>query len=151
MSDLLVPLYRLPAKKAPKEGYTVRRAMSFEKPVVMSWVQQHFPQWLGETAMSFSQHPTSIFIVLHGQHIVGFACHEATSRGFFGPEGVDEAHRGQGLGTVAMLECLYAMKEMGYGYAIVGDAGPVDYYVKTVGATVIPDSTPGIYTGPIYA
>ena len=38
------------------------------------------------------------------------------------------------------------MREMGYVYAIIGAAGPVRFYQKTVGAIIIPDSEPGIYT-----
>ena len=34
---------------------------------------------------------------------------------------------------------------MGYAYGIIFAAGPVDFYAKTVGATVIPDSEPGIF------
>ena len=36
---------------------------------------------------------------------------------------------------------------MGYGYAIIGDVGPSAFYEKSVGATVIPDSEPGVYRG----
>lgn len=151
MSDLLVHLYHLPEKKPVKEGYVVRRALPYEKPVVLSWAAKHFAMWLGEIDVAFSRQPVSCFIALHQQRVVGFACHEATYRGFFGPEGVMDAHRGQGLGTTMMMECLHAMKEMGYAYGVVGDAGPVDYYVKTVGAIVIPDSSPGIYTEKISA
>jgi hypothetical protein len=39
------------------------------------------------------------------------------------------------------------MKLKGYGYAIIGDVGPAEFYRKTVGAVEIPDSTPGIYKG----
>ena len=42
--------------------------------------------------------------------------------------------------------CLRAMRESGYGYAIIGGAGPMKFYEKAVGATIIPDSKPGIYT-----
>jgi hypothetical protein len=35
---------------------------------------------------------------------------------------------------------------MGYVYAVIGRAGPVEFYQKAVGAIVIPDSDPGIYT-----
>jgi hypothetical protein len=35
---------------------------------------------------------------------------------------------------------------MGYVYAIIAAAGPVDFNRKTVGAIAIPDSEPGIYT-----
>ena len=34
---------------------------------------------------------------------------------------------------------------MGYAYAIIGSAGPEDYYAKVCGAIAIPDSKPGIY------
>ena len=37
------------------------------------------------------------------------------------------------------------MYTVGYAYAIIGDAGPVEYYKKTVGAVEIPNSHPGIY------
>jgi predicted N-acetyltransferase YhbS len=60
-----------------------------------------------------------------------------------------EAYRGQGLGTVLLLECLRSMKELGYAYAIIGGVGPNEFYAKAVGAIEIPDSTPGIYTGPL--
>jgi hypothetical protein len=38
------------------------------------------------------------------------------------------------------------MREMGYVYGVIGRAGPIEFYQKAVGATVIPDSDPGIYT-----
>jgi hypothetical protein len=37
------------------------------------------------------------------------------------------------------------MLNVGYAYAIIGDAGPVEYYKKVVGAIEIPDSSPGVY------
>jgi hypothetical protein len=39
------------------------------------------------------------------------------------------------------------MRGQGYGYAIIGDVGPVDFYVRAVGATPIADSTPSNYAG----
>jgi len=46
---------------------------------------------------------------------------------------------------VLLLECLRAMRELGYVYAIIGGVGPADFYAKCVGAVPIADSTPGIY------
>jgi hypothetical protein len=46
-----------------------------------------------------------------------------------------------------LLAGLEAMKADGYGYAIIGGAGPVDFYEKAAGATVIEGATPGIYRG----
>ena len=39
------------------------------------------------------------------------------------------------------------MRTLGYGYAIIGDVGPSAFYERTVGATLIPDSEPGVYAG----
>jgi hypothetical protein len=39
------------------------------------------------------------------------------------------------------------MRAETYAYAIIGWAGPVEWYARTVGATVIPDSEPGIFHG----
>ena len=153
MADMLVRLYSLPDHhKILKEGYVVRRPAAYEKSVIRHWINQHFStQWASEADVAFSRQPISCFIALHQERLVGFACYEATCRGYFGPGGVLEAYRGQGLGTRLLLECLRAMKEMGYAYAIIGGVGPKDFYVKTVGAIDIPDSTPGIYTAPLEA
>jgi predicted N-acetyltransferase YhbS len=58
---------------------------------------------------------------------------------------VDEARRGQGIGKALFLSCLHAMAANGYAYAIIGSAGPADFYAKTVGAVEIEGSSPGIY------
>lgn len=153
MSDMLVRLYAIPERdKTLKEGYVVRRAAAYDKSVTLDWIRQNFStQWASEADVAFSWQPVSCLIALYYEKLVGFACYEATCRGYFGPGGVLEAHRGQGLGTILLLECLRSMKEMGYAYAIIGGVGPKEFYVKTVGAIEIPDSTPGIYTPPIRA
>ncbi|HEV7291263.1 MAG TPA: GNAT family N-acetyltransferase, partial [Devosia sp.] len=38
-------------------------------------------------------------------------------------------------------------REAGYGYAVIGGAGPVEFYQKRLDAMVIPNSVPGIYAG----
>jgi len=153
MPDMLVRLYALPNHHKPlKGGYVVRRAAAYDKSVILQWISQHFStQWASEADVTFFHQPISCFIALHQDRVVGFACYEATCRGYFGPGGVLEVHRGRGLGTILLLECLRSMKEMGYAYAIIGGVGPKEFYAKAVGATEIPDSTPGIYTTPLGA
>ena len=63
----------------------------------------------------------------------------------FGPTRVLDSEQGHGVGTALLLRCLTAMREHGYGYAIIGSVGPVAFYEKACHATVIPDSDPGIY------
>ena len=77
--------------------------------------------------------------------IIGFAYYDSTSRDLFGPTGVAEDKRSRGIGTVLFLSCLHAMAAKGYAYAIVGSAGPTEFHAKTVGATVIEGSEPGIH------
>jgi len=44
-----------------------------------------------------------------------------------------------------LMACLLDMKLKGYGYAVVGAVKDTDFYIKTVDAVEIPDSTPGFY------
>ena len=154
MSDMLVKLYELPLLPTQKiealknEGITFRQSIPPEKDIVIKWVKDTFgPGWANETEVAFHRQPVSCFIALKEQEILGFACYEATARNFFGPTGVKEDCRGKGLGMILLLLSLHALKNMGYAYAIIGGVGPVNFYQKAVGATVIPDSSPGIYEG----
>ena len=77
--------------------------------------------------------------------MVGFACYDTAALGLFGPMGVIESMQGKGIGKALLLACLVEMKIKGYGYAVIGWAGPQDFYAKIAGAVAIPDSTPGIW------
>ena len=90
--------------------------------------------------------PITVFLAVAEGQVVGFATYEATRRGFFGPTGVAPSHRGSGIGKALLLAALWGLADLGYVYAIIGAAGPVEFYRKAVGAVVIPDSTPGSYT-----
>ena len=151
MPDMLVKLYKLPPLAPPLEalkavGVTVRTAMAYEKHHVVAWVQRTFSQgWASECDVTFSRHPITCYIAIENGHIIGFACYESTWKNFFGPMGVAEQARGRGIGAALLLACLHAMAALGYAYAIIGDAGPPDFYTRTVGAIPIADSTPGAY------
>jgi GNAT superfamily N-acetyltransferase len=60
---------------------------------------------------------------------------------------VDEAARGQGIGEALLAATLTGMREAGYGYAVIGDPGPLEFYKKRLDALEIPRSDPGIYRG----
>jgi predicted N-acetyltransferase YhbS len=63
----------------------------------------------------------------------------------FGPLGVLESARGQGIGRRLLLASLHAMKGIGYSYAIIGGPASVEFYRGVVNVMEIPDSMPGIY------
>jgi ribosomal protein S18 acetylase RimI-like enzyme len=156
MPDMLVKLYCLPRwddlrARLAEQGVDIRRAIPPEKHHVVKWVRETFGAgWASETEVAFTNHPSSCFVAVADKRIIGFACHDATCKNFFGPTGVAESERGRGIGKALLLACLDAMAANGYGYAIIGAAGPVDFYSKTVSATPIDDSWPGIYRGMIW-
>lgn len=146
MPDLLVNLLKLPALEDVQD-FTVRRAQPFELTAVRSFVTTNFSaSWADEISIGFARQPVSVFIAIVERELVGFAAYECTRRGFFGPTGVIDAARGRGIGKALLLAALWGLRDMGYVYAIIAGAGPVRFYQKTVGAIIIPDSEPGIYT-----
>lgn len=153
MPDMIVKLYNIPelepeVKKLREAGIEIRRAIAPEKHLIVKWVRDSFGEaWASECQVAFSNHPVSCYIAIENGKIIGNACYDATCKNFFGPTGVNESCRGKGVGKALLLACLHSMATGGYAYSIIGGAGPVEFYSRTVGAIVIEGSTPGIYIG----
>jgi len=151
MADLLVKLYDLPSSAAGLEklkeaGVEIRRAIGPEKHAVVEWAEKKFSRsWASECDVALSAQPVTCFIAIKDRRLLGFACYDSTLKGFFGPIGVDPESHKKGLGKALLIRTLEAMRDAGYGYAAIGWAGPVDFFKKTVGATVIEGSEPGVY------
>jgi len=148
---MLFRLYDIPeaasrVRALHEAGIELRRALAPERHIVVSWVRQQFGEgWASECEVSFGGLPISCFRAQRGQDVLGFACYDATAKAFFGPTGVLERERKQGIGTALLLVTLHAMAAEGYAYAIIGGAGPADFYAKAVGAVPIAGSAPGVY------
>ncbi len=168
MPDLLVRLYALPPLEPAMlalaaKGIVVRRATPNEAPDLAAWVRRHFEEsWAVGCERALTQRPASCFVALRPaahtpahpydltpQELLGFACYDTSARGMFGPTGVHPAARSGGVGAALLLKTLHAMREEDYQYAVIGWAGPVAWYERTVGATVIAGSEPGGYVGPL--
>jgi predicted N-acetyltransferase YhbS len=155
MPDMLVNLVKLaPLEPVLSElrqaGVIVRRAQPHEITSVRDFVLANFAAgWADEITVGYSNKPVSVLIAIRDESLIGFGAYECTRRGFFGPTGVSEKERGRGIGKALLIACLWGLREMGYAYAIIGGAGPTEFYERAVGATVIPDSAPGIYADPI--
>lgn len=152
MKDMLVRLQELPdlqeteKKLLEKEQVVFRRPIAPEKHLITTWVREHFGDyWASEVDVAFGRQPVSCWLAQRGNDIIGFACYEATARNFFGPTGTKESERGKGIGKVLLVKSLLSLKEMGYGYAIIGGVGPEDYYKKVVDAKTIEGSEISIY------
>ena len=149
MSDLLVRLYDLPTRDTRlPEGIAVRRALAPERRLVIGWVERTFHSgWASECELAFAAHPVATWIATKAGRVIGFACYDGIAKGFFGPTGVEEAERGQGVGEALLMATLHGMHEAGYAYAVIGWAGPIEFYRRRTNAMEIPDSTPGAYRG----
>jgi GNAT superfamily N-acetyltransferase len=152
MADLLVNLLKLPPlaphlEKMQAAGVLVRRANPFEQTPIRDFVAKHFSTgWADEICVAYAHQPVTLLVATRETEILGFAAYECTRRSFFGPTGVLDSARRTGIGTALLIACLWGLHEMGYVYAIIGAAGPTEFYQRTVGAIEIPDSKPGIYT-----
>jgi len=147
MPDMLVSLLSLPSlDRLSDEGVNIRRAQPFEITAVREFIEQNFSvAWADEISVGFANKPVSVVIATREGKVIGFAGYECTRRAFFGPTGVSESERGRGIGTALLIASLWGLRELGYVYAVIGAAGPTDFYQRTVGAMLIPDSEPGIY------
>jgi predicted N-acetyltransferase YhbS len=155
MPDMLVQLLKLPPiepliSEMRENGVIIRRAMAHEISRVRGFVERTFSiAWADEITVAYSNKPVSLFIAFRDGDVIGFAAYETTRRGFFGPTGVAPTERGKYIGKALLLASLWGLREMGYVYGIIGGAGPIDFYAKHCGATVIPESEPGIYADPL--
>ena len=151
MPDMLVSLLNIPddrgeIERLRNEGILIRRVQPFEISLLRKFIVEVFSEgWADEAINAFAHQPPTCFIATHERKIIGFAAFECTRRNFFGPTGVKESYRGRGIGKALFLACMRAQLELGYAYAIIGAAGPTEFYTKAIGATIIPDSSPGVY------
>ena len=170
MVDMLVRLYSLPKlgpilEKLKSARIVVRRAHPAEFGIIVSWVRENFHEkWAAECQAALEHRPSTCFIAtelqpkpeqtddpynLHPELLVGFACYDIVAKGMFGPEAVHPDFRGRGIGKALLLACMQAMADEGYAYAVIAWAGPIEFYKVTVGASIIEDSEPGIFRGPL--
>ena len=138
---MIANLTRLPGETAP-EGIGIKRAFAGEKMQVLQYIRENFSDgWVYEAENALMQH--KCFIATKEGRILGFACYDATAKGYFGPIGVSEEARGTGVGTALLLRTLTCMKDEGYGYAIIGWVDDAElFYRKTVNAEWIPGGEP---------
>ncbi len=139
--DMAVPLkdYEFPSILTSNINY--RKAEPNDAASLKVFVESEFgARWLDSIENGFLKDNIPIFIALDDNQIIGFACFDVVRKrkGLFGPMGTTLSNRVQGIGYILLHHCLREMQEIGYEYAIIGQAGPLEFYEKACNAVVIP-------------
>jgi ribosomal protein S18 acetylase RimI-like enzyme len=151
MADLLVKLYELEDSldytDLKKQNVVIKKAFIGDKNAILNFVKTNFPDasaWASECEYALLNRPVSCFIAVKENELAGFACYDASARGFFGPLGVGEKYRKSGIGGYLLKRALLSMRDYGYAYAVIGWAAEnaLEFYRKTVNALIIEDSPP---------
>lgn len=149
--DMIVGLYNLPTIEVAKD-IKIKRAFVGDKESILNFVESHFQKsWVYETECALMQ--SKCFIATENGKVIGFACYDASAKGFFGPIGIDPNRRGEKIGQALLLRTLNAMKEYGYAYAIIGWVDKAEqFYKKTVGAEYIKGGNPenSVYSNMVF-
>ncbi|WP_285396788.1 GNAT family N-acetyltransferase [Lysinibacillus sp. fls2-241-R2A-57] len=120
----------------------IRRVNRDDKDKLIQFVESHFSQEWSETIKcAFLSATPSIYIAFDNNgDLVGFAAFDVyqNKKCYFGPMGVAKSNRVKGIGYSLLHHCLKDMHEIGYEYAIIGGAGPIEFYEKACHAVVIP-------------
>jgi GNAT superfamily N-acetyltransferase len=155
MPDLLVKLYDLPThlpvlERLAADGIEIRRALPAEKRSFQDGSQQFTVAWSSECEIAFCREPVACVIACEVT-----SCWVLLPRGGLSglprPLGVVPAWRKREIGKALLLTSLDALRSQGYAYAIIGWAGPTAFFERTVNATPIANSEPGIYRGMLKA
>ncbi|WHY78087.1 GNAT family N-acetyltransferase [Neobacillus sp. WH10] len=130
--------YTFPNSSSP----LVRKVKKEDYAQLVRFVAENFStEWANTVKDGLISEEPTIYIA-HGTdgNIIGFAAFDVYLRkkGYFGPMGVAMSNRTKGIGYELLHHCLKDMKEIGYEYAIIGGAGPIEFYEEACNAVVIP-------------
>ena len=122
---------------------TVRKGNSSDLRKLVSFVSKEFGErWLHSIGYGFRTYKENVPIYIAEQEevIVGFACYDVVrgKKGLFGPMGTAKQNRVKGVGKQLLHCSLHSMKQEGYEYAIIGQAGPIEFYERCCNARLIP-------------
>ncbi|MGE7952691.1 GNAT family N-acetyltransferase [Lysinibacillus xylanilyticus] len=123
----------------------IRRVNRDDQNKLIQFVENHFSQeWSDTINSAFLSNTPSIYVAFDNKgDLVGFAAFDVyqNKKCYFGPMGVAKSNRVKGIGYSLLHHCLKDKHDIGYEYAIIGGAGPIEFYEKACRAVVIPATT----------
>ena len=132
-SDLIVNLYDNNLEYNKYEDITIERIFPTDFGMLDDFIGKHFSSgWQNEVKAGLYQPNPTVIVAVKNHQIIGFAGYDCSAKGYFGPTGVDPLFQKQGIGTALLLVTLKAMRDAGYGYAVIGGVSEelVTFYSK---------------------
>lgn len=122
------------------ENDTVRKVTHNDFAKLIKYAEHNFSYEWSQTLKEGFQFKNIYIAVNNEEQIVGFSAYDIyqNKKCYFGLMGVSQSPRQSGIGYSSLHHCLRDMKDIGYEYAIIGDAGPIEFYEKSCNAVVIP-------------
>lgn len=121
---------------------SVRKVTKSDYEILLRFIENNFSKEWAQTIKDglLVEDPTIYIAIGHAGEIIGFAAFDVFQKKkcYFGPMGVAKSNRINGIGYSLLHHCLREMKEIGYEYAVIGGAGPIEFYEKACKAVVIP-------------
>lgn len=139
--DMIVSLKNYERPVINNEYFVIRKAEVKDKIKLIEFVLKEFNQnWAKNVEKGLSYEDIPIYIALNEEEILGFAVFDVVrdKKGLFGPMGVSRKKRINGIGYSLLHHCLHDMKCIGYEYAVISEAGPLEFYENACNAVVIP-------------
>jgi len=133
-----IPRYEEQESQLSREQILIQRPTKEQKEEVCQWILNAFgPGWSHETSLGFLNDPVTVWIARARGRVAGFAASRATGRVYFGPTGVGEEHRRQGIGRILVSRCMEDLQRDGQSMAWIPTGwGRIAYYHQAVGARV---------------
>lgn len=124
--------------------HLIRKVNKNEISELVHFIGKNFSnEWSQTIREAFSLNKPPVYVAFDDNgDIIGFAAYDIykNKKCYFGPMGVSLSNRVKGIGYSLLHHCLKDMSDIGYEYAIIGQAGPIEFYEKACNAVVIPSN-----------
>ncbi|WP_064091298.1 GNAT family N-acetyltransferase [Rossellomorea aquimaris] len=141
--DLIVNVVKKDWSYSIDSSILIKQVQHHDQNALTQFVETHFGKLWSKTLLN-GFHPSHQKIPLvmasENDEIIGFAAFDVfqNKKGIYGPMGVVPTTRHKGVGKGLLYTALQKMKEKGYMYALLKEAGPIEFYEKTCEARLIP-------------